>query len=84
MIRDFGSFTRRGLLADLDRPAEIWWGTNRRQSGGSETGEEKVEDGKTTDLPTVRERETQSLSFIAGDTNDSKCLGFHSVKLRKV
>ena len=26
MIRDFGSFARRGLLADLERPAEIWWG----------------------------------------------------------
>ena len=26
MIRDFGSFTRRGLLADLEHPAEIWWG----------------------------------------------------------
>ena len=27
MIREFGSFTRTGLLADLERSAEIWWGT---------------------------------------------------------
>ena len=27
---------------------------------------------------------TQTLSLIVGDTNDPKCLGFHSVKLRKV
>ena len=68
MIRDFGSFTRRGLLADLDRPAEIWWGTNRRQSGGSETGEEKVEDGKTTDLPAVRESERPKDSASSWET----------------
>ena len=30
---DFGSFTRRELLADLERPAEIWGGTYHRQSG---------------------------------------------------
>ena len=58
MTRDFGSFTRRGLLADLERPAEMWWGTNRRESwggGGGEAGEETVEDRKTTNLPVVRE-----------------------------
>ena len=59
-------------------------GTNRRQSRGDETGEETVEDRKTTDLPAVRECEAQRLSLIAGDTNDPKCLGFHSVKPRKV
>ena len=26
MSIDFGSFTRRGLLTALERPAEIWWG----------------------------------------------------------
>ena len=26
MILDFGSFTRRGLLADLEHPVEIWGG----------------------------------------------------------
>ena len=51
---------------------------------GGETGEETVEDRKTTDLFAVRECETQRLSLIAGDTNDPKCLGFYSVKPRKV
>ncbi len=55
-------------------------GTNCRHSRGDETGEETVEDRKTTDLPVVRERETQRLSLIVGDTNDPKSLGFHSVK----
>ena len=55
MIRDFGSFTRRGLLADLERPAEMWWGTNRRESRGGKAGEETVEDRKTTDQPAVNE-----------------------------
>ena len=54
MIHDFGSFTRRGLLADLERPAEMWWGRIRESRGG-EAGEETVEDRKTTDLPAVRE-----------------------------
>ena len=57
MIRDFGSFTRRGLLADLERPAEIWEGggdISQTEQGG-ETGEEMVEERKTTDLPAVRE-----------------------------
>ena len=43
-----------------------------------------VEDRKTTDMAGVREQETQRLSLIAGDTNDPKCLGFLSVKPRKV
>ena len=55
MIRDFGSFTRRGLLADLERPTEIWWGQIADRAVGGETGEETVEDRKTTDLPAVRE-----------------------------
>ena len=55
MIRDFGSFTRRGLLADRERPAEIWWGQIADTAAGGETGEETVEDRKTTDLPVVRE-----------------------------
>ena len=46
MICDFGSFTRRRLLADLEGPAEIWEGV---------TGEETVGDRKTTDLSAVRE-----------------------------
>ena len=54
MIRDFGNYTRRGLLADLERPAEIWWGQIRDRAGG-ETREEMVEKRKTTDLPVVRE-----------------------------
>ena len=55
MIQDFGSFTRRGLLADLERHAEMWWGSNRRESRGCEAGEEMVEDRKTTDQPAVIE-----------------------------
>ena len=55
MIRDFGSFTRRGLLVDLERPAEIGWGQIADRAGGHETGQETVEDRKTTDLPAVRE-----------------------------
>ena len=43
MIRDFGSFTRRGLLADLDCPAEIWADISQTEQG-AETGEETVED----------------------------------------
>ena len=54
MIHDFGSFTRRRLLADLERPAEIWWGQIADTAGG-ETGEEMVEDRKTADMPPVRE-----------------------------
>ena len=54
MIHDFGSFIRRGLLADLERPAEIWWGKIADRARGK-TGEEMVEDRKTTDLPAVRE-----------------------------
>ena len=53
MIRDFGIFTRRRLLADLEHPAEIWWGKIADRVGGK-TGEEMVEDRKTTDLPVVR------------------------------
>ena len=56
MIRDFGSFTRRGLLADFERPAEIWWGQIAERAGGrGEAGEETVEDRKTTDQPAVIE-----------------------------
>ena len=40
---------------------------------------------KTTDLPAVRGvRDPKTRSLIAEDTNDPKCLGFHSVKPRKV
>ena len=31
---DSCSFTRRGLLADLERPAEIWWGQIADTAGG--------------------------------------------------
>ena len=55
MIRDFGCFTRRGLLADLERPAEIWGGHIAYRAGEDETREETVEDRKSTDLPAVRE-----------------------------
>ena len=57
MIRDFDSLTRRGLLVDLEPPAEIWWGQIADRAGGwggGETGEETVEHRKTTDLPAVR------------------------------
>ena len=54
MIRDFGSVTRRGLLADLEHPAEIG-GQIADRAGVGKIGEETVEDRKTTDLPAVRE-----------------------------
>ena len=56
MIRDFGSFTRRGLFVDLERPAEMWWGQIAERAGeGGEAGEETAEDRKTTDQPAVIE-----------------------------
>ena len=56
MIVDFGSFTRRGLLMDLERPVEIWAGESQTEQGrGGETREETVKDRETTDLPAVRE-----------------------------
>ena len=62
-------------MADLESSAEILWGQIADTAGGGgETGEEKVEDRKTTDLPA----ETR------GRKKDPKCLGFHSVKPRKV
>ena len=65
MILDFGSLTRRGLLADLEHPVEIWWGhIADRAEGWEQTGEETVEDRKTTDLPAVREQEAQRLGFM--------------------
>ena len=54
MILDFGNFNRRGLLADLQSPVEILGG-QISDSEGDKTGEESVEDRKTTDLPAVRE-----------------------------
>ena len=33
LILDFGSFTRRGLLADFEHPAEIWVGQIADSSG---------------------------------------------------
>ena len=57
MILDFGSFTRTGLRADLECPAEIWWGriADKAGGGGGETREEREEDRKTIGLPAVRE-----------------------------
>ena len=56
MICNFGSFIRRGLLADLEHPAEIWGGEDISQTKqGGETREEMIEDRKTTDLPALRE-----------------------------
>ena len=81
MICDFGGFTRRGLLTDLERPAEILWG-HIADRGRDRRGD--VVDNKTIDLPAVRECEAERFSLTTGDTNDPKCLGFHSVKPRKV
>ena len=59
MILDFGSFTRSGLLADLEHTVEIWVVTYLRQSkgegGGGKAREKTVEDRKTTDLPAGKE-----------------------------
>ena len=54
-MRDFGSFTRSGLLADHERPAEIWEGHIADRARGGQAREDTVEDRKTTDLPAVRE-----------------------------
>ena len=54
MILDFGSFTIRGLLTDLERPAELLGG-HISDRAGREAGEETVEDKKTTNMPVVRE-----------------------------
>ena len=54
MILDFVSFARRGLLAGLEYPAEIW-GEQITERAGGKVREEMVEDRKTTDLPAVRE-----------------------------
>ena len=51
---------------------------------GGKTREETVEDRQTTNQPALREWQAQRLSLIARDANDPKCLGFHSVKPRKV
>ena len=56
MIRDFASFTIRGMLADLERPAEIWGYILQTEQEGGETREETVEDRKTIDKPVVRVR----------------------------
>ena len=42
-------------MADLEHPAEIWWGHITDKAEGGETGEEMVEDRKTTELPVVKE-----------------------------
>ena len=67
------------MLADLKCPADI-----SQTEQGRKAGEERVEERKTTNLPAVREREVQRLNLTTRDTNDPKCFGFHSVKLRKV
>ena len=69
MIRDFGSFTRRRLLADLERPAEIWWekiaeragegggegrGDGRRQKDHRPACDEKPKDSATSqEIPMI-------------------------------
>ena len=60
VILDFGSFTRRGLLADLEHPVEIWGreGTYCRQSRGARP-ERRLEDRKTSDLLAVRGPKTR-------------------------
>ena len=55
MILDFGSFTRRELLADLERPAEIWWGQIADRGGG--WGGQRGDAGKQKDhRPACSER----------------------------
>ena len=56
MILDFGNFTRRVFLADLEHPVEILGGGGQStdRAGEGRAGEETVEDRKTTDLPAVR------------------------------
>ena len=51
----FGGFTRRGFLANLESPAEIWGRHIAGREWVGETREEAVQDRNTTDLPVVRE-----------------------------
>ena len=87
MIRDFGSFTRRGCWWTLGALLKYGGGGDLSQTeqGG---GRDWREDGRRQKdhRPACGERvvRTQRLSLIAGDTNDPQCLGLHSVKLRKV
>ena len=60
-----------------------YWGDRSQTEQGDKAREEAVEDRKTTEPSAVRVRDKR-LSFITEDTNDPKCLGFHSVKPRKV
>ena len=59
MILAFGSFTKRGLLADLEHHEDMLRGHIADRVGG-ETREETVDDRKTTDLPAVRDPKTAS------------------------
>jgi len=55
VIRDFGSFTRRGCWQTLSAIREYGGNKSQIEGGGGEPGEVTVEDKKTTDLPAVRE-----------------------------
>ncbi len=85
MIRDFGGFTRMGLLVDLERPVDIWRGggggdiTQTGQGGARPRWRRKNTDRPPTCLRCESKR--PRVSFIVGDTSDPKSLGFHSVKL---
>ena len=46
MICDFGSFTRRGLLVDLEHPAEIWEGGGGDISQTEQGGRDQRGDGR--------------------------------------
>ena len=60
MILNFGSFTRRGLLVDLERPAAIWEDGDHisdraGRAGGGVRPERRQYKTKTTNLLVVRE-----------------------------
>ena len=46
MILDFDSFIRRGLLADLERPVELWAGQIADRAGGGGEWRDQRGDGK--------------------------------------
>uniref|UniRef100_A0A8C4Q9F1 DNA-directed DNA polymerase n=1 Tax=Eptatretus burgeri TaxID=7764 RepID=A0A8C4Q9F1_EPTBU len=63
-----------------------WWG-DRSQTDRGGGGRDRRGDGRTQKDHTLACSERvrdQRLSFITGDTNDPKCVGFHSMKPRKV
>ena len=81
MSLDFGSLTRRGLLADnVLKP-----GRDRAKKGQrlqDKKGGGRIE--RPPKLSAMREYHTWTLSFVTGDPNDFEGFAFHGIKKDKV